>query len=297
MSAAVPRLAILGAGGQLGSDLVEVLAEQGGYRVEAFSRKELDVSDREAVEREITAGRYHAVINTAAMTNVDDCERHGEQALTVNGAGAYLVAQACAAAGSHHVLVGTDFVFAGDKTEPYHEADVVGPINVYGASKSCGETMSTLAHPGTLIVRISSVFGKAGSRGKGGNFIEAILGKARSGEALAVIDDIVMSPTYTRDVARALPRLLRVRASGIVHLANTGSCSWYEFARRALQLCGLEVPLEAVPASALPRPASRPRNSALTSLRTQELLGQPPRHWDEALREYLTEKGHLEDST
>jgi dTDP-4-dehydrorhamnose reductase len=286
------EIAVIGASGQLGSDLVEVLSASNGFRVSAFDRGGLDVTDKAAVEREIVPGRFHAVINTAALTNVDRCEEAVEQALAVHATGAYLVAKACADAGSRYVLFGTDFVFGGEREGPYYEDDVPGPVNVYGATKLAGEALARIAAPDSLLLRISSVFGKAGSRGKGGNFVEAILSRAQAGEPLRVVDNITMSPTYTMDVARALPALLEADASGVVHLANSGSCTWFEFARAILDLAGPKVPIEAVTSNAFPRPARRPSNSALSSRRAGNLLGKPMRPWREALQEYLTEKGH-----
>jgi dTDP-4-dehydrorhamnose reductase len=293
MSANMQEIAVIGASGQLGSDLVEVLSESSGFRVSAFDRGGLDVTDKAVVEREILPGRFHAVVNTAALTNVDRCEEAAEEALAVNATGAFLVAKACARAGSKHVLFGTDFVFGGDQEGPHYEDDIPGPVNVYGASKLAGEMLARVAAPDSLVLRISSVFGKAGSRGKGGNFVEAILAKAQAGEPLRVVDDITMSPTYTMDVARALPDLLEADASGVVHLANSGSCTWLEFARAILELTGLDVQIEAVTSEAFPRPARRPPNSALSSRRAGGLLGRPMRPWREALHDYLSERGHL----
>jgi dTDP-4-dehydrorhamnose reductase len=283
---------VLGASGQLGSDLVKVLGGSGRYAVSAFDRNTLDVTDADSVAREITPGRYEAVINTAALTNVDRCEEAAAEALSVNGMGAWLVAKACASAGSKNVLIGTDFVFSGDKPGPYDEEDATHPINVYGASKLAGEALALIAAPDSLVLRISSVFGTAGSRGKGGNFVETILAKAQAGERLRVVEDVTMSPTYTADVAEALPALLEVGATGVVHLANAGSCTWFEFARLILELSGLEAPLESVGSDAFPRPARRPRNSALRSRRLERLIARPMRRWQEALRGYLIEKGH-----
>lgn len=286
------RVAVLGASGQLGNDLVEVLTAGNSYQVSAFGRNDLDVTDAKAVDSVIGGGEFFAVINTAAMTNVDRCEEEGDMALAVNGAGPYLVARACARVGTKNVLIGTDFVFSGEKTGPYLENDVPAPVNVYGASKLAGERLSLLAAPNTLVARISSVFGKAGARGKGGNFVEAILGQAKAGATLKVVDDITMSPTYTVDVARALAGLLELDAGGVIHLANSGSCSWFEFAERILALSGLPSDIEPVSAEASSRPARRPRNSALASERLQELAGVPMRGWQDALAAYLLEKGH-----
>lgn len=292
MNLSPTAIAVIGASGQLGQDLVAALEAEGRYRVSGFGREALDVTDAAAVEREIGRGGYRAVINCAALTNVDECEEDGERALAVNATGAYLVARACRRFGAKNVLIGTDFVFGGDQIRPYVESDAPAPINIYGASKLSGELLARIAAPDSLLVRISSVFGKAGSRGKGGNFVETIIARARAGQPLKVIDDIVMSPTYTVDVADALPALLQANASGIVHLANSGSCSWFDFATLILELSGLPATVERVPSAAFPRPAARPANSALASESLTHLVGRPVRPWEDALKAYLDEKGH-----
>ncbi|HEX7003876.1 MAG TPA: dTDP-4-dehydrorhamnose reductase [Trueperaceae bacterium] len=292
-----PIIAVLGGSGQLGTDLVEVLRQDVRFDVVAFSRGQLDVTDAQAVGREIVAGRFEAVIDTAAITNVDWCEENGAEAMEVNATGAYLVARACREAGSRNVFVSTDFVFDGEKEGPYDEADEPRPINIYGASKLVGERVAQIAAPDSLIVRISSVFGKAGSRGKGGNFVETILERARANQPLRVVDDTVMSPSYTMHVARALADLLATGATGLVHLSNRGSCSWFEFASRALELAGIDADITAVGSSEFARAARRPSNSTLESARLKGLIGREMPHWLDALEEYLQEKGYLVNET
>ena len=145
----------------------------------------------------------------------------------------------------------------------------------------------------TRIVRMASLFGKAGARGKGGNFVETVLAKAKAGETLRVADDILMSPTYTCDAAVALERLLSRGVRGLFHIANKGACTWFEFARKALDLIGLEVKLEPIALADFQSKASRPMNSALASARLDHLPEGQLRPWPEALRAYLVEKGHI----
>ena len=286
------KVAVIGASGQLGSDLVAVLERDERFEPVPFTRDELDVTNAKAVAGAISPG-FFAVINCAAITNVDWCEENGAEAMEVNASGAYLVAKACARAGSRSVYIGTDFVFDGEKEGPYVESDEPKPLSIYGASKLVGERVAQIAAPDTLVARISSVFGQAGSRGKGGNFIETILSRANSGQPLRVVDDTVMSPSYTVDVAKALAELLAAGATGVIHLSNSGSCSWFEFAGEALELAGVDAKIAAVDSSEFPRPAKRPRNSALASERLEALIGREMPHWRQALRDYLREKGQL----
>src|SRR3989442_2681295 len=189
MMVPLKRVAILGSSGQLGSDVVEVLSGSPYYQVTAFSREQLDVTDQVKVT-EVLARGFDVVINCAAFTQVEGCEDQPAQALLVNAQGAFEVARACREMDALCVFISTDYVFSGEKTGPYVESDPVGPVNVYGASKLAGEFLVKQAAKRWLILRIASVFGKTGSRGKGGNFIETILSKAHAGASIPVVNDI-----------------------------------------------------------------------------------------------------------
>jgi dTDP-4-dehydrorhamnose reductase len=140
---------------------------------------------------------------------------------------------------------------------------------------------------------MASLFGRVGSSGKGGNFVETILAKAKAGESLKLVDDIRMSPTYTRDAAQSLERLLREGSQGLFHLVNAGNCTWYEFASKVLAVVGLKHRIEPVPASDFPMKAHRPKDSSLESTKLNPSLRKYLRPWEEALESYLLEKGHL----
>jgi dTDP-4-dehydrorhamnose reductase len=284
------RVAVIGATGQLGSDLVEVLSQR--YEVVGFSHAELEVTDPASLEQTLGLQAWAAIVNTAALHKVETCEAEPARSFQVNSLGALNVAQVARKVGAKYVYISTDYVFDGSKNQPYLESDAPQPQNVYGVSKLAGEQLCRLAQPNTLVLRIASVFGKAGASGKGGNFIEAILRKARSGEPLAVVADQFMSPSYTRDVARLLMHLLEQDETGLFHGANAGVCSWHAFAEEAVRLCGLDVPLEPIPAHRFPSTVRRPAYSALSSERLPR-LGLQMRPWQEALYDYLVEKGHI----
>ncbi|MGH7773968.1 MAG: dTDP-4-dehydrorhamnose reductase [Candidatus Binatia bacterium] len=287
------RLAVIGSTGQLGTDLVEVLKEGRDYQVFPLSHAKVECTEPDSVRRELREVRPGVVVNCAAFVRVDECEDRPEEAFRVNALGALYVARACAEIGALCVYVSTDYVFDGEKGEPYNEEDKPRPINVYGASKLAGEHLVQQACPRWLIVRMASLFGKAGSRGKGGNLVETILAKARAGETLRVVNDIRMSPTYTCDTARALERLLQQKATGLFHLANDGTCTWYEFAKKALDLVGLNNKLEPISSIDYLTRAPRPRDSTLRSIKLDPSLKGALRPWDKALRAYLVEKGYL----
>jgi dTDP-4-dehydrorhamnose reductase len=283
------RVVIFGSTGQLGTDLVAALDESSRFEVIPLAHEDADCTDRNAIRKALATSRPQIVINSAAFVRVDDCEDRADEAFRVNAIGAFNIAKSCAEHDAVCVYISTDYVFDGMKETAYLESDRPNPINVYGASKLAGEYLVRQAAPRWLIVRVSSLFGKTGARGKSGNFIETILAKAKNGEALRVIDDIHISPTYTRDSAVVMKRLLESAATGVVHAVNGGMCTWYEFAKAAVELCGIHVAIEAVPSAAFPTRARRPRNSALQSDAPAAAL---MRSWKDALKDYLVERGH-----
>ena len=287
------KVAILGSSGQLGTDIVRALAETGKHEVVPLSHARLDVTDSDSFQNSLIDERPDVVVNCAAFHQVDVCEDEPVEAFRVNAVGALFVARACAEIDALCVYISTDYVFDGDKGQPYIEGDAPRPQNVYGASKLAGESLVQQNCPRWLIVRVASLFGKAGSRGKGGNFVETILNRAIAGEPLRVVGDVRMSPTYTFDAARFLERLVYQQATGLVHLTNRGSCSWHEFACHMLEIAGLDTKVCRLAASEYPYKAPRPKDSSLESTRNGLFLGEPLRPWKEALQAYMEEKGHV----
>ncbi len=286
------RVAIIGSRGQLGTDLVAAFDATGGYQVSALTHDGVDVTHIASVRGALASVRPEIVINCAAVVRVDECEDQPEEAFRVNALGALHVARGCAEVGARCVHISTDYVFGGQKTQPYTEEDLPSPANVYGTSKLAGEHLVRQTRPDALIVRVAATFGAAGASGKGGNFVETILRRARAGEPLRVVDDVRISPTYTIDAATAIVRLVSNDMTGIVHVTNAGTCTWYELARAILEKTGVAAALEPIAAADYPARARRPANSALTSVRLAA-AGITLRRWDAALRAYLTEKGHL----
>jgi dTDP-4-dehydrorhamnose reductase len=287
------KVLIFGSTGQLGTDLVSVLQGSGNFEVIPLNHEDADCTDVIAVRTAVLHSRPQFVINSAAYVRVDDCEDHAREAFDVNAIGALNIARACAEIDVCCVYVGTDYVFDGEKQTPYTESDPTNPINVYGTSKLAGEHLVRQTARRWLIVRVASLFGKTGARGKGGNFIETILAKAKKGEALRVVDDIRISPTYTRDAADVIKQLINIQCTGVVHAANRGACTWYEFAKTALELCAIDAPLTAVPSAEFPTRARRPTNSVLGTERLFAGASVETPTWQAALRAYLHEKGHL----
>jgi dTDP-4-dehydrorhamnose reductase len=287
------RVAVIGSQGQLGTDLVELFSSCDRYQVTPLAHPQIEVTDRDSLASAIIKERFAVVVNCAAFTRVEECEDSPGEALLVNGQGAFEVARACAASGALCVHVSTDYVFSGDKGLPYSEDDPVGPINVYGTSKLAGELLVRQAADRWLIVRISSVFGKAGSRAKGGNFVETILSKARASGQVKIVNDIWMSPTYTRDAAHCIEELIRLGAAGLFHAPNGGRCTWFEFGTAVLKMAGINASAEPVSSASYPTKARRPRDSSLSNNRLEKLLRQQIRPWEDALKAYLTEMGYV----
>lgn len=290
--AASSEVLILGATGQLGSDLVRA-AKANGIPVSPASFERVDVTDPAALAKTFEVAKPRAVVNSAAFHQVDKCEEDPLEAFRVNAVGALHVSRAARAVGARVLYISTDYVFGGSHAGSWSEEDLPHPLNSYGASKLAGEHATRLANPDSLVARVSSLYGVSGARGKGGNFIETILGRAKQGQGLKVVDDQVMTPTYTLDAAHAILALATRSETGVVHVTNPESCTWHAFAAKAVELCGLKVPVDPVPASTYPSKAVRPSNSALATRKLASILGKPLRPWPDALAAYLKEKGHL----
>lgn len=276
---------VVGATGQLGTALVAAL-EEAGVETVGLGHDEVEVTASDSVTRALQRERPTVVLNTAAFHKVDACEDDPGRAFEVNALGALHVARACREVGARCVYVSTDYVFDGAKPGPYTEEDLPEPVNVYGASKLAGEHLVRQTCPDALVVRVASLFGGGGARGKGTNFVLTVLDRARRGEPLRVVDDVRMSPTYTVDAARAVVELVRRGEAGTFHVVNAGSCTWYEFARRVVDLAGLQARVEPTTQDAYPMRARRPANSALSTAKLAR-LGLQLRPWEEALAEYL----------
>jgi len=287
------NVAIIGANGQLGSDLVEVFGKDPSFEVIPLTHKDLDVTVPETL-KVLKELKPDVIINTAAYVRVDDAELYPEKAFAVNAIGALNVARVAEEIGAVNVYISTDYVFDGTKGEPYTEEDVPNPINVYGTSKLAGEIFTRNYSTKHYIIRVASLYGKAGASGKGGNFVNWVIEKARRGEELRIVDDKFMSPTYTMDVARTLKKFLELMPEfGVYHMVNEGYCSWYEFTKAIFEILSWEVDVKPIKSNELNRLARRPGFSALENKKLHT-IGLKMQDWREALEEYLREKGYIE---
>lgn len=286
MSDASAKVLLLGANGQLGSDIAR-LWHDAAIELRTATRADADVTDAAAVGALIEAAKPDVVINTTAFHNLPVCEDDPETALRVNVVGGANVARAAAAAGAAIVQVSTDYVFDGTKRTPYLEDDARRAVNVYGAAKIATEDIVRQSNPEALIVRVSGLYGLAGSAGKGGNFVETMLRMAREGKPIRVVSDQVTAPTNTAEIAEALLPLVKDGTRGVVHLAAAEGTSWYDFAAAIFAICGIEPDFAPVTTAEFGAPLERPMYSVLGTTRAPQL-----RHWRAGLERYLSEKGH-----
>lgn len=277
---------LIGARGQLGRDLVAT-GREAGHSILTRTHAELDVRDAAALERAVGEERPEAVISTAAFHHVETCERQPEEAFATNAFGALNLARACQRHGAMLMHFSTDYVFDGQQRTPYQETDRPRPLNAYGMSKLAGEYLLAANCQRHFIVRTTGLYGVAGSAGKGGNFVETMLKKAAAGEAIRVVHDQVLTPTYTVDLAAAAIELLASERFGLYHGTNEGQCSWFEFAAQIFALAGLRPDLKPVDSATFASSVRRPAYSVLAKegLRAAGLAPMPP--WEEALARYL----------
>lgn len=275
---------MVGAEGQLGRALV---ARLGADLAWAGGRAALDVGDPAAVERRLAEVRPDVVFNAAAWNAVDLAETRFAESLLVNAAGPAHLARAARACGARLVHVSTDYVFDGTATRPYVEDDPPRPLSLYGVSKLAGEQAVAASGGEHLVVRTSAVLGVGASRSKGGSFVERIVARARAGQPLRVVADQVFSPTSASDLAAALVGLAERGARGLVHVTNSGTCSWHGLAVAALELAGAAAPVAGIRSDELGAPARRPAYSVLSNERAVALGLAPLRPWREALAELL----------
>ena len=266
----------------LGTDLRDELAAR-DETVIALSRSDLDITDSRLVNAAVGEHAPDVIVNCAAYTKVDLAETEESAANAINGSAVELLAEAANEAGARLVQVSTDFVFDGEKREPYEIDDPTHPLSAYGRSKLLGEIAATHAEK-HLIVRTSWLFGVHGP-----NFVEAIRNQIRKGaNPLRVVQDQRGRPTYTPHLARAIIRLALQGAQGVVHYADADECSWFDFASAIAE--GSDVTINPVTSDEFPRPAKRPAYSVLSTERYERLTGVTPDSWREGLQEYLSKR-------
>jgi dTDP-4-dehydrorhamnose reductase len=283
------RYVVIGATGQLGTDLVRTFGGSG--QLTPLSTRDVDIRDAAATRSILEALRPTWVLNTAAYNLVDRAEEDGRSAFALNTEAVGSLADICQRIGARLVHFSTDYVFDGAKRTPYLETDPPRPLSVYGESKLAGERLALEHCERAVVFRVCGLFGLAGSLGKGkGNFVETMLRLAREGRPLRVVSDQVLCPSYTLDLARKVWAVLPRAAHPVYHLTNAGQTSWYDFARRSLELAGVTADLTAVTAAEYGAKARRPPYSVLAHANLAALGEDDLRPWGEALVAYVAER-------
>jgi dTDP-4-dehydrorhamnose reductase len=271
----VPKILVTGSGGQLGLELGALLPWR-GHEVVTLSKGELDIADFGALRLALDEHAPDVVVNAAAYTNVDGCETETDLAYRVNTLGPRSLAQLCEERGYDLMHVSTNYVFDGESRQPYEPFDTPSPISVYGRTKLAGEEYVRQLTNRWYVVRSAGVYGR------GHNFVRTMLRLGAEREMLKVKDDEFISPTYAPDLAEGIAGVIEDGHYGLYHLTNSGSCSWYEFAKEIFDHAAVEVEVIPVPGSEYPLPAARPANGVLSTMGSPQL-----RHWREALEDYL----------
>jgi len=283
------RILVTGGGGQLASDLEEQLRER--CHVAAPSRAELDITDQRALDQAFDRVRPALVFNCAAFHNVEVCEREEDRSFEVNARAVKRLAQRCAEAGAGLVHLSTNYVFAGDRDEPYSEVDQPSPRSIYAISKLAGEHADLAYCPLPLVVRGSGLYGRHGSGSKGGNFVQRMIARARAQGALKMVADQHLTPTYTADLAAAIIAAVEQDVFGLLHVTNSGSCSWHEFTLAIMEIAGIDVAVEPVGTVRPAGAADRPLNGVLSSERAIDAGLSSLRPWKRALEDYMASAG------
>jgi dTDP-4-dehydrorhamnose reductase len=281
------KIAVIGSNGQLGTDVVaEYLSA--GEEVAELTHADIDISSLESTRGALSGIRPAVIVNTAAMHHVENCEKDPPRAYEVNALGPRNLAIVARELDAKLVHVSTDYVFNGEKKQPYLEEDLAAPLNVSGNTKLAGEAFLQGVGEKYFIVHTSVLYGKSPCRAKGGrNFVELMLKLAAEREELRVVDDEIVSPTSTAELAKQLVTLSRTNHYGLYHATAEGSCSWYEFAKKIFELEGVKTKLSVASGNEFPSKVPRPKFSVLEN-RVLKTLGlntfQP---WEEGLRPYL----------
>ena len=282
------RALVIGARGMLGREVMRSAPDagdgEGGIVVTGADIDEVDITDAESVKRLLGETAPDVIINCAAYTSVDGCETERDAAFAVNGAGAGNLAEAAAGRGARLIHVSTDFVFDGERDDPYDEEDEPHPVNAYGESKLEGERRIREIGGDHAVLRTAWLYGRHGS-----NFVDTIRRLAAERSELSVVADQIGGPTWAADLAETLWLAAFHPMKGVYHAVNSGSCSRFEWAREIVRLAGLDCVVEATTSESFPLPARRPACSILNTEKLFAATGHRMRSWRAALAEYLRE--------
>lgn len=272
------KIIVTGAKGQLGSHLLEVLKD---YEVFGVDMQDFDITDAASVSNYIEKVKPDVIIHPAAMTNVDGCESDPITAYRVNALGTGNLAREAQKCGAKFVYISTDYVFEGNGTKPYVEYDRVNPQGAYGKSKLAGEEITKMCCQKSFIIRVAWLYGVNGK-----NFVKTMINVGREKGHLDVVDDQRGTPTYAKDVAEVIEKLIKTENYGIYHATNEGECTWFDFAKRIIELSEVNAEVAPTTSDKLKRPTKRPTYSVLENVMLK-CLDIEMRDWESALEEYI----------
>ena len=282
------KVFLIGVDGQLGTDIEKCFTAKGIEVHGLIGLKEIDICDYDDSFNKIASSGPDLVINTAAFHNVDLCEDELEMAFKVNVGGVKNIADICRKMDIPLIHFSTDYVFDGSKNSPYFEDDCPRPLSIYAISKHGGERVVQYMLDKYYLIRLSGLYGHAGCTGKGNlNFIGTMLKLAESKKEIRVVDDQILTPTSTIDVADRLSELIMTGKYGLYHMTNTGSCSWFEFACEIFRLAGINIDVVPVSSSEFGAKAVRPKYSVLDNADLRKIGIPDLRDWHASLEDYM----------
>jgi dTDP-4-dehydrorhamnose reductase len=279
------KVAIIGSNGQLGTDLTEVLSQE--HDVTGLTHSDVEIAEISNVKKVISSLKPEIVLNTAAYNLVAQADKEPAAAFQINATGPLNLAKVCDDLGIRLVHYSTDYVFDGKKQQPYTETDCPNPLNVYGGSKLAGEYFALNYSQKSYVVRVSGIYGKVPSRGKGENFITAMIKLSREKPEVRVVDDEILTPTPTYHIATNTAALIKTDAFGLYHMTCEGECSWYEFAKEIWETLQIKTPLHRISVKDSPAMVKRPSYSVLENGNLNKLGINAMPAWKEALLEFL----------
>ncbi len=282
------NIAVIGADGQLGSDICEFFKNKGNDVIRLTIR-DIDISSEESVNKIFASfNNISLVINTAAFHNPPLCEKHPMKAFGVNALGSLFLAKSCLKKDITLLHFSTDYVFNGRRSEPYIETDFAYPLNVYGNSKLSGEFLINSTLSKHYILRISGIYGKNLCIEKGYNFVDKMLELSKTKNKIRVVNDEILSPTFTEEIAEQAFNIINNAAPfGLYHVTAEGSCSWYEFAKEIFKIKKIPVDLEIASPDEFANEVTRPKYSVLENRKLNKINLNIMSHWKDGLKKYL----------
>jgi dTDP-4-dehydrorhamnose reductase len=280
------KVAVIGANGQLGTDLLEVLSKE--HDVIGLNHADIEITEIDSVKNALSTIKPAIVLNTAAYHIVPEAEKFPAKAFQINGIGVMNLAKVCQDLDTRLVHYSTDYVFDGKKQKPYSEDDRPNPLSVYGNTKLSGEYFALNYSDKSYVIRVSGIYGKVPCRAKGGNFITTIIKLANEKPEVRVVNDEILTPTPTYHIAKNTAALIGTDAFGLYHMSCEGEVSWYEFAKVIWETLQLKTPLHPASVKDFPLVVKRPFYSVLENRNLKNLGINSMPQWKEALIQFLT---------